>query len=760
MKKLLLSLALSLGLGANAQIAYNGDFEAGYSTAIYGQFGGGTRTTAAACTGTYGGQLLLNSTTTSTGFMVQTLPLSQTSNGQAVTVSASYKKAANIVGTISLAYFIKGADGLWTINLIGSPASLTSAAITTCNTLTATIPTGALQPDAEIGIGVWVTRTSSSGNIYVDDINFSQDTSVTTAPGCTTFTAPLEGATISGGTVKFSWAAAPTAINYKLKVGTTPGGSDVYNATVAGLSANITLPVSSTLYATVIPSNSNGDATGCSEISFTTDASVAYCGPLISEDPANTYPISSVNFGSQGANTSAATVGAPAYEDFTAVTYNAIAGSTYQLNVTGTGLGSNRFGMTVFIDWNNDGDFNDANEQYFVNPANFVGASGSSTLNLTGNITVPADATNGNKRMRIKYNFSSSTTSLHSALANACSNLVNGQAEDYTLIVSQPTVAPGCTTILTPADNAVNVTPNPTVITWAPAEGASGYKVYIGTTPGGTDVVNGTVVVGASYSAALAASTDYYVKVIPFNSLGDASGCTEIKFTTGILAYCTATATSTTQTFERIARVRFANIDNVSNITAASKSAGYEDFTSITGIVNRGQTLPITVDIDNFDNDQVAVWIDFNKDGIFSESEKTVLTAAAVSTGNVTVPIDAKLGNTRMRVRINYNAAPPACGNTTYGQVEDYTIQIDDVLAVSSNGKAKLSVYPNPFQDVLKISDVKGVKSVSVSDVSGRQIKTLKAAAELALGDLKTGLYIVTLHMEDGTVQSFKAIKK
>ena len=52
------------------------------------------------------------------------------------------------------------------------------------------------------------------------------------------------------------------------------------------------------------------------------------------------------------------------------------------------------------------------------------------------------------------------------------------------------------------------------------------------------------------------------------------------------------------------------------------------------------------------------------------------------------------------------------------------------------------------------------MKSISVSDVSGRQIKSMKVSTELYLSELKTGLYIVTLQMEDGTVRTVKAIKK
>ncbi len=81
-------------------------------------------------------------------------------------------------------------------------------------------------------------------------------------------------------------------------------------------------------------------------------------------------------------------------------------------------------------------------------------------------------------------------------------------------------------------------------------------------------------------------------------------------------------------------------------------------------------------------------------------------------------------------------------------------------MAVSDLSKKGISIYPNPFTDMLNISDVKGVKSISVNDISGREVKALAPAATLNLSSLKTGLYIVNLKMEDGSVKTFKAIKK
>ena len=77
-----------------------------------------------------------------------------------------------------------------------------------------------------------------------------------------------------------------------------------------------------------------------------------------------------------------------------------------------------------------------------------------------------------------------------------------------------------------------------------------------------------------------------------------------------------------------------------------------------------------------------------------------------------------------------------------------------------SNQKG-IKAYPNPFADVLNISDVKNVKSVSVIDIAGRLVKTIeKPSSALQLGDLKSGMYMVVLNMNDGSKQTIKAIKK
>ncbi|MEZ5359360.1 MAG: choice-of-anchor J domain-containing protein [Candidatus Zixiibacteriota bacterium] len=124
---------------------------------------------------------------------------------------------------------------------------------------------------------------------------------------------------------------------------------------------------------------------------------------------------------------------------------------------------------------------------------------------------------------------------------------------------------------------------------------------------------------------------------------------------------------------EYISNVTVSDIDN------SSDCSGYADYTSIIGAMPFGASLPITVTNGNpYSSDQCAVWIDWNQDLDFEDAGEEFFlgTGEGPYTGTITVPVTATAGYTRMRVRINYNAAPPMCGATTYGEVEDYTVNV------------------------------------------------------------------------------------
>lgn len=75
--------------------------------------------------------------------------------------------------------------------------------------------------------------------------------------------------------------------------------------------------------------------------------------------------------------------------------------------------------------------------------------------------------------------------------------------------------------------------------------------------------------------------------------------------------------------------------------------------------------------------------------------------------------------------------------------------------------KKEINVYPNPFKDVLNIEETKDMKSVTITDLTGRVVKTIdQPSKQLYLGELNAGLYLVTVNFKDGSKSTVKAIKQ
>ncbi|WP_143883390.1 T9SS type A sorting domain-containing protein [Chryseobacterium binzhouense] len=111
---------------------------------------------------------------------------------------------------------------------------------------------------------------------------------------------------------------------------------------------------------------------------------------------------------------------------------------------------------------------------------------------------------------------------------------------------------------------------------------------------------------------------------------------------------------------------------------------------------------------------------------------------------------------------------PNTTQSTTALAFADYTgfLSFAELSAALGTGEIlikekSIKIYPNPFSDVLNISDIKNVKSISVIDIAGRVVKSFdKPSATLQLRELNSGMYLVVLNMNDGTKQTLKAIKK
>jgi hypothetical protein len=161
------------------------------------------------------------------------------------------------------------------------------------------------------------------------------------------------------------------------------------------------------------------------------------------------------------------------------------------------------------------------------------------------------------------------------------------------------------------------------------------------------------------------------------------NGQIRITYTSTFQTYCSPTFTSGV---EPITNVTFAGIKNTTTNAIGGKSL--ESFCDI-GTVVQGTNHQISIKGNtngDFTN-HFRIFIDWNQDGYFLDAEEsyyigTIRNSTGIDlkivTGGISVPTNALLGNTRMRVMKRYNADPtnPCLTGSGFGQAEDYTINV------------------------------------------------------------------------------------
>jgi len=140
--------------------------------------------------------------------------------------------------------------------------------------------------------------------------------------------------------------------------------------------------------------------------------------------------------------------------------------------------------------------------------------------------------------------------------------------------------------------------------------------------------------------------------------------------------YCEANSDNP---FGYISRVQIGGIDKTSGYSA--NSPYYQDWTVEATNVTLGQNHSIIITNGSIDTDlDIAIWIDWNRDGDFEDTDENIIyidNNSGEGTFTITVPADAELGSTRMRIRTKYyDDLAYSCGSTWYGEVEDYKINV------------------------------------------------------------------------------------
>lgn len=245
---------------------------------------------------------------------------------------------------------------------------------------------------------------------------------------------------------------------------------------------------------------------------------------------------------------------------------------------------------------------------------------------------------------------------------------------------------------------ASNVATNSATLSWDAVPGATYDLRYREV---GTSTWTTTAVTGISTSVSgLTALTQYEAQVRSKCSGGANSAYSNsVNFTTTDvqLNYCNSASTNVNDEF--ISRVQLNTIDN------SSGAQFYSDFTGISTTLTKDSQYTITITptwTGTVYNEAYGVWIDYNRDGDFTDVGEQVFTqgntqATSVS-GSFTIPSGAVENSTRMRVTMRYNQVPGPCDSFTYGEVEDYTVIIEgsgpDTTApvITLNGSANVSL--------------------------------------------------------------------
>jgi len=236
-------------------------------------------------------------------------------------------------------------------------------------------------------------------------------------------------------------------------------------------------------------------------------------------------------------------------------------------------------------------------------------------------------------------------------------------------------------------------------------------------------------------------------------------------------AYCTPTSIAGPTDGDYINGVQLGTIDNPNS--GGVEGPAYSDLMATDNTyltIGTGQIL--TIEGGEYAPDHYAAWIDYDRDLLFEVGEKLgeFTTTVAGETGTIpfTVPANAPLGDTRMRVRgVFVGVVDPIpvdpCYSYAYGETEDYGITIETTTGLREQGVLSARTYPNPTTGmaVVELADP-SLALIRLIDPQGRSVSEQQGTGGRIILDLSTvasGTYYVRIQQgEYSTTQRLEVI--
>ncbi|RAK63443.1 GEVED domain-containing protein [Hymenobacter edaphi] len=442
-------------------------------------------------------------------------------------------------------------------------------------------------------------------------------------------------------------------------------------------------------------------------------------------------------------NTSAS--GTAGYQDFTCAGRVSLTAATrYPITII---TSSNRQDTRVWLDMNNDGQF--AGTEQLLQSLDQASP-------VTGFVTIPNTAvTNTPLRLRIVSDYVGSSFT-------ACAGVQQGQAEDYTVTVlpnTQPPAADFTSNYSSTCTNPVQFTDQSSNATsWAWTFG-----------DGGTSTQQNPV-------HTYAASGVYDVALTATNAFGSQTMTKRAYIAVSVpcLTYCASSGTNLNSWITSV-QISGGSLATPFVSTSSADAGGYGNYTTRVAQLRQGTTYTMNVATANNFQRTTTVWIDYNRNGSFTDAGEQVFNVTGTTTmsGLLSVPTAAAAaGFTRMRVliRLNSNAPQPCLQNQVNSETEDYSVNISPALATAGARELPgLEVYPNPTADGhLQLhlgATAAGTYEATVENLLGavvlRQPVRLGAAtdAALSLSQLPQGVYVLRLRGANGEQASRRIVR-
>lgn len=176
------------------------------------------------------------------------------------------------------------------------------------------------------------------------------------------------------------------------------------------------------------------------------------------------------------------------------------------------------------------------------------------------------------------------------------------------------------------------------------------------------------------------------------------------------------------------------------------------------------------------------IWADLNQDWDFTDANETLYSgridcrgvrpnAATVKASiSITVPNDAQIGSSRMRI---YNDMLVADGHITpnpcgyegmsgslgqHGECEDYALEVSESANIISTSESAPQPFPNPSNGLVFFNE--SVKALKVFNSQGKLMTELaEETDQVDLSEFATGMYIIS-YLTSENVQVNSRISK